>query len=174
MQEALHDFLLYRAFTGLEVKINYLPDESMILRFRHLLQTHHLALRILQTVNTILSTKRLMLKSGTVIDATLISAPSSTKNNQGQRDSKMHSTKKGKQWHFGIKAHMKSMPYRGLCAALSAQQRMPMTSHRPTFCCMEQKRMSLLQDIKALRNAKKPVHSRSNRMSLCALVSDAP
>jgi IS5 family transposase len=81
-------------------------DESTILRFRHLLERHKLAEQILVTVNDLLQAKGLLLKAGTVVDATLIAAPSSTKNASGERDPEMHQTKKGNQWHFGMKAHI--------------------------------------------------------------------
>jgi len=76
------------------------------LRFRHLLEEHQLAEQILATVNATLADKGLMLREGTVVDATLIAAPSSTKNQDGQRDPEMHQTKKGNQWHFGMKCHI--------------------------------------------------------------------
>ena len=106
MEEALHDIPLYREFARLDAGITRLPDESTILRFRHLLEEHQLAQQILATVNAGLIERGLMLKTGTVVDATLIAAPSSTKNDQGQRDPEMHQTKKGNQWHFGMKAHI--------------------------------------------------------------------
>ena len=106
MEEALHDIPLYREFARLDAGITRLPDESTILRFRHLLEEHQLGPQILATVNARLIERGLMLKTGTVVDATLIAAPSSTKNDQGQRDPEMHQTKKGNQWHFGMKAHI--------------------------------------------------------------------
>jgi IS5 family transposase len=105
MEEALHDVPLFREFAGLSLG-DRLPDESTILRFRHLLEKHKLADQILATVNDLLQRKGLMLKAGTVVDATLIAAPSSTKNKTGERDPDMHQTKKGNQWHFGMKAHI--------------------------------------------------------------------
>ena len=105
MEEALHDVPLFREFAGLSLGYR-LPDESTILRFRHLLEKHKLADQILATVNELLQRKGLMLKAGTVVDATLIAAPSSTKNKTGERDPDMHQTKKGNQWHFGMKAHI--------------------------------------------------------------------
>jgi IS5 family transposase len=87
---------------------DHLPDESTILRFRHLLEAHNLSIQILATVNATLTAKGLLLKQGTVVDATLIAAPSSTKNSSGERDPEMHQTKKGNQWHFGMKAHIGS------------------------------------------------------------------
>ena len=105
MEEALHDVPLFREFAQLSWD-QRLPDESTILRFRHLLERHKLAEQILAVVNDMLTGKGLMLKAGTVVDATLIAAPSSTKNSSGQRDPEMHQTKKGNQWYFGMKAHI--------------------------------------------------------------------
>ena len=106
MEEALYDMALFREFVGLDAGEDNLPDESTILRFRHLLEAHNLSSQILATVNATLAAKGLLLKSGTVVDATLIAAPSSTKNSSGERDPEMHQTKKGNQWHFGMKAHI--------------------------------------------------------------------
>ena len=106
MEEALYDTPMFREFAGLDMGEDNLPDESTILRFRHLLEKHSLSLQLLATVNATLTAKGLLLKSGTVVDATLIAAPSSTKNSSGERDPEMHQTKKGNQWHFGMKAHI--------------------------------------------------------------------
>ena len=106
MEEALHDVPAFRDFAGLSHWDAQIPSESSILRFRHLLERHKLADQILATVNALLQAKGLQLKAGTVVDATLIAAPSSTKNAQGERDPEMHQTKKGNQWHFGMKAHI--------------------------------------------------------------------
>ncbi|MCB4365497.1 IS5 family transposase [Hydrogenophaga taeniospiralis] len=106
MEEALYDMVLFREFVGLDAGEDNLPDESTILRFRQLLEAHNLSLQIQATVNATLAAKGLLLKSGTVVDATLIAAPSSTKNSSGERDPEMHQTKKGNQWHFGMKAHI--------------------------------------------------------------------
>jgi IS5 family transposase len=106
MEEALHDMAVYRWFAGLDSGASRLPDESTILRFRHFLEEFGLTKIILAEVNAILQSKGLLLKSGTAIDATLISAPGSTKNDGGSRDPEMHQTKKGNQYHFGMKAHI--------------------------------------------------------------------
>ena len=106
MEEALHDMPVYREFAKLDGVLDRLPDESTILRFRHLLEKHDLATDMLRIVNDLLAYKGLLLKSGTAVDATLISAPSSTKNAEGKRDPEMHQTKKGNQWYFGMKAHI--------------------------------------------------------------------
>ena len=106
MEEALHDMPVFREFAGLEGWDERLPDESTILRFRHVLEKHKLAAQILQTVNDLLSAKGMMLKGGSVVDATLIAAPSSTKNSSGERDPEMKQSRKGQQWYFGMKCHI--------------------------------------------------------------------
>ena len=106
MEEALHDTPLYREFARLDAGMVRMPDETTILRFRHLLEEHNLSILLLATINATLIAKGLMLKTGTVVDATLIAAPTSTKNSTGERDPEMHQTKKGNQWHFGMKAHI--------------------------------------------------------------------
>jgi transposase, IS5 family len=106
MEEALHDMPLYCQFAQLDPGTSRLPDETTILRFRHLLQTHNLAVALMATINQRLADKGLILKTGSVIDATLIAAPTSTKNKDGQRDPEMHQTKKGNQYYFGMKAHI--------------------------------------------------------------------
>ena len=105
MEEALHDMPLFREFVGLSWG-SATPDESTILRFRHLLERHKLAEQILKTVTDLLERKKLLLRTGTIVDATLIAAPSSTKNSTKSRDPEMHQTKKGNQWYFGMKAHI--------------------------------------------------------------------
>ena len=106
MEEALHDMPVFREFAGLEGWDERLPDESTILRFRHVLEKHKLTAQILQTVNDLLSAKGVMLKGGSVVDATLIAAPSSTKNGSGERDPEMKQSRKGQQWYFGMKCHI--------------------------------------------------------------------
>ena len=105
MEEALHDMALFREFAGLSWS-SPTPDESTVLRFRHLLEKHKLAEEIFKTVTQLLEEKNLLLRAGTIVDATLIAAPSSTKNRSGSRDPEMHQTKKGNQWYFGMKAHI--------------------------------------------------------------------
>ena len=106
MEEALHDVPLYREFAKLDAVAARLPDETTILRFRHLLERHNLAVDMLRVVNDILQAKGLMMRTGTAVDATLISAPSSTKNADGERDPDMKQTRKGNNWYFGMKAHI--------------------------------------------------------------------
>jgi IS5 family transposase len=114
MEEALHDMPVFREFAKVDEGVARLPDETTILRFRHLLEKHELATDMLRVVNDILQAKGLMMKKGTVVDATLIAAPSSTKNAEGERDPQMHQTKKGNQWYFGMKAHIGVDAHSGL------------------------------------------------------------
>jgi len=106
MEEALHDVATYRQFITTPAGAVSIPDETTILRFRHLLERHQLGAKIFATVNALLAMKGLLLKEGTAIDATLIAAPSSTKNKDKARDPEMHSSKKGNQYYFGMKAHV--------------------------------------------------------------------
>ena len=119
MEEALHDMALFREFAQLDAGATHLPDEGTIFRLRHLLEANNLATQILATVNANLIDRGLLLKVGTVVDATLIAAPSSTKNNSGERDPEMHQTKKGNQWHFGMKAHIGAEAESGLVHTVS-------------------------------------------------------
>jgi len=120
MEEALHDVALYRDFAKLDGVMARLPDETTILRFRHLLEQHDLVPDMLRLVNDILHTRGLMLRTGTAVDATLIAAPSSTKNADGERDPEMRQTKKGNNWYFGMKAHIGVDAHSGLVHTVAA------------------------------------------------------
>ncbi|WP_248915671.1 IS5 family transposase [Pseudomonas moorei] len=104
MEEALYETTILRQFAGLSLE--RIPDETTILNFRRLLEKHELAAGILGVINGYLGDRGLSLRQGTIVDATLIHAPSSTKNQDGKRDPEMHQTKKGNQWYFGMKAHI--------------------------------------------------------------------
>lgn len=106
LEDAVHDRLSFQRFLGLDPLGQKVPDESTVLHFRHLLEKHDLSEAIFARVNEGLHAKGLLMKSGTIVDATILSAPSSTKNTEGQRDPQMSSTKKGGQWYFGMKAHI--------------------------------------------------------------------
>jgi transposase, IS5 family len=105
-EESLYDIESMRRFAGIELGETPVPDESTILRFRHLLEEHQLTRAIFEQVRTLLGERNLYLKSGTIVDATIISAPSSTKNADRERDPEMGQTKKGATWHFGMKVHI--------------------------------------------------------------------
>ncbi len=106
MEDALHEVPLLRRFAGLDAGESRMPDETTILNFRHLLETHQLAQSLFQEVVSLLTEQGLILREGTIVDATLIAAAPSTKNRARQRDPEMSSSKKANQWHFGMKAHI--------------------------------------------------------------------
>jgi IS5 family transposase len=105
MEEALYEIASLRGFAHLNLN-EPIPDETTILNFRHLLEANDLAEDVLKAVNALLARKGLLLKQGSIVDATIIAAPGSTKNAGGERDPEMHQTKKGNQWFFGMKAHI--------------------------------------------------------------------
>lgn len=105
-EDALYDSQAIRGFVGIDLGRDSAPDATTLLKFRRLLEEHRLTERIFSAINALLAEKGLILKEGTVVDATIIAAPSSTKNREGTRDPEMHQTKKGNQWHFGMKAHI--------------------------------------------------------------------
>ncbi|MGH8757220.1 MAG: IS5 family transposase [Burkholderiales bacterium] len=104
LEEALYETTILRQFAGLSLE--RIPDETTILNFRRLLEKHELAAGMLAVINGYLGDRGLSLRQGTIVDATLIHAPSSTKNQDGKRDPEMHQTKKGNQYYFGMKAHI--------------------------------------------------------------------
>jgi transposase, IS5 family len=107
MEDALYDSESMRRFAGIELIEDAVPDESTILRFRHLLEQHQLTQKLFELVRGLLEQKRLLLKSGTIVDATIIDAPPSTKNEAKSRDPEMKQGMKSKrEWHFGMKAHV--------------------------------------------------------------------
>ena len=105
-EEALYESLVLRRFAGVDLGRAPAPDESTILQFRHLLEKHDLGGAMLQTMNEYLESRGIRISRGTIVDATILHAPSSTKNRSGERDPEMHQTRKGKQWYFGLKAHV--------------------------------------------------------------------
>ena len=106
IEDALYDSQAIRAFVGIDLARESAPDATTLLKFRRLLEQNKLTACIFTVINTLLAAKGLLLKEGTVVDATITAVPSSTKNQSGERDPEMHQTKKGNQWHFGMKAHI--------------------------------------------------------------------
>lgn len=117
-EDAIYDSESMRRFAGVELSEDVVPDETTILRFRHLLEEHHLTEAIFAAVRDLLAEKRLLLQSGTIVDATIIAAPSSTKNAAQARDPDMRQTRKGNAWYFGMKLHIGTDP-RGLVHSLT-------------------------------------------------------
>jgi IS5 family transposase len=106
MEDAIYDRNSFQKFLSVDLLADAVPDETTICKFRHLLEEHRLQEQFFAIVNAILEEKGLIVKEGTITDATIVSAPSSTKNESGKRDPAMSSTKKGNQWYFGMKAHV--------------------------------------------------------------------
>ena len=106
VEEALYDSRAMRQFVGIDLGREPVPDETTICKFRHLLETHQVGAQLFAKIREYLATQGLQVSRGTIVDATIISAPSSTKNRQKKRDPEMHQTKKGNQWYFGMKAHI--------------------------------------------------------------------
>ena len=106
VEEALYDSSAMRRFVGIDLGREPAPDETTVCKFRHLIERHGLAQKMFKSVNRHLAERGLQMKNGTIVDATIIQAPSSTKNKEGKRDPEMHQTKKGNQWYFGMKAHI--------------------------------------------------------------------
>jgi IS5 family transposase len=118
-EEALYDSESMRRFARLELSEDKIPDESTILNFRHLLEEHELTKAMFARINGLMEGKGLLLRSGTIVDATIIAAPSSTKNGTETRDPEMKQTRKGKNWHFGMKLHV-GTDRRGVVHSLTA------------------------------------------------------
>jgi len=106
VEEALYDSRAMRKFVGIDLGREPVPDETTVCKFRHVLETHHLGGELFRLINEYLAENGLNVKTGTIVDATLIDAPSSTKNQDGKRDPEMRQTKKGNQWYFGMKGHI--------------------------------------------------------------------
>ncbi len=106
VEEALYDSIAMRHFVAIDLGREPVPDETTVCKFRHLLERYGLGAKIFACVNGYLESRGVKIGTGTIVDATLIEAPSSTKNKKKERDPEMHQTRKGKQWHFGMKAHV--------------------------------------------------------------------
>lgn len=118
-EDAVYDSQAIRRFVGIDLNREAVPDATTLLKFRHLLEAHQLTESIFDAINAHLAERGLFLREGTIVDATLISAPPSTKNREGKHDSEMHQTKKGKQWHFGMKVHIGADAQSGLVHTLT-------------------------------------------------------
>jgi transposase, IS5 family len=106
MEDALYDSQALRGFAGIDLTVAAVPDATTIMNFRHWLESHELSQALFAEVSAMLEERGLLMRQGTIVDATIIAAPPSTKNKQKSRDPEMHQTRKGNQWHFGMKAHI--------------------------------------------------------------------
>jgi IS5 family transposase len=119
LEDALYDSQAMRTFAGIDLSVEAVPDATTLLNFRHLLEAHDLTRRIFGEVSALLSERKLLMREGTIVDATIIAAPSSIKNARKERDPQMHQTKKGNQWYFGMKAHIGVDAQSGLVHSMS-------------------------------------------------------
>jgi transposase, IS5 family len=106
LEDALYDSQALRGFVGVDLAVESVPDATTLLNFRHWLERHELTRALFDEIGAMLEERGLLMRQGTIVDATIIAAPSSTKNKSKSRDPEMHQTKKGNQWHFGMKAHI--------------------------------------------------------------------
>ena len=114
MEDSLYDIESMRRFAGIDLESDAVPDETTILHFRHFLEQHKLTEQLFEQTRRYLTEKGLLVREGTIVDATILNAPSSTKNREGKRDPEMKQTKKGNQWYFGMKAHVGTDTGKGL------------------------------------------------------------
>ena len=134
-EEALYDSLAMRQFVGIDLGREPAPDETTILRFRHLLESHDLGRQLFAAVQAHLQAQGLKIATGTIVDATIINAPSSTKNQKGERDPEMKQTQKGNQWYFGMKAHIGVDSKTKLIHAFAASAANVHDKHALHTCC---------------------------------------
>ena len=120
LEDAIYDSLAMRIFAGIDLSAESVPDATTVLQFRHLLEEHDLSKAIFEEVGALLRERKLLMREGTIVDATIIEAAPSTKNREKERDPAMHQTKKGNQWHFGMKAHIGADMESGLVHTVTA------------------------------------------------------
>jgi IS5 family transposase len=119
LEDTIYDSQAMRTFAGIDLSVEPVPDATTLLNFRHLLEAHDLTRRLFAEVSALLVERKLLIKEGTIVDATIIAAPCSTKNLRKERDPEMHQTRKGNQWYFGMKAHIGADAKSGLVHSLS-------------------------------------------------------
>jgi IS5 family transposase len=138
LEDALYDSMAMRAFAGIDLAVEAVPDATTLLKFRRMLVEHELTRKLFDEIGIMLCERGLMMKEGTIVDATIIEAPPSTKNKQKGRDPEMHQTKKGNAWHFGMKAHLGVDAASGLVAWWAPRRTRQMCRRRMP-CCMATK-----------------------------------
>jgi len=142
VEEALYDSVAMRSFVGIDVGIEGAPDETTVCKFRHLLERNKLGKTLLTAVNDHLHRSGIKIAKGTIADATIIGAPSSTKNQDRQRDPEMHQTAKGQQWYFGMKAHVRVDTGPSWCTRSWHPLPTCTTARRCHICCTATRRVS--------------------------------
>src|SRR5580693_8016675 len=146
VEESLYDSVVMRQFVGIDLGCEPAPDETTVCKFRHLLEAHQLGEQILGRVNLHLQGVRIT--TGTIVDATILHAPTSTKNREQQRDPEMHQTKKGKQWYFGMKAHV-GVDRRRRSSTRQWRQRPTLSIRRccPIYCTAKKREWGAIRPI---------------------------
>ena len=134
VEDAFYDSQGLRGFAGIALNRDPIPDATTVLHFRHWLERHDLTKGLFEEVNAMLEERGLLMRQGTIVDATIISAPSSTKNAAKARDPEMHQTKKGNQWYFGMKAHL-GVDSRTKLIPRSPRRPMSPTTRCCPICC---------------------------------------
>ena len=153
IEDAIYDSQAIRRFVGIDLNRQAAPDATTLLRFRRLLEEHDLTEAIFAAINAHLAEQGLMLKEGTIVDATIIAAPSSTKNQEGERDPDMHQTQKGNQWYFGMKAQIGVDAESSLTHTVVTPQLTSTMSLKHMPCGMVRRRRSLgIRVTRALRS----------------------
>ena len=142
VEDAFYDSQALRGFAGIALNRDAVPDATTVLHFRHWLERHDLTKGLFEEVNAMLEERGLLMRQGTIVDATIIAAPSSTKNKQQSRDPEMHQTKKGNQWYFGMKAHIGVDVASGLVHTVRGPPPMKPTSPRRRRCCTAKRKTS--------------------------------
>ena len=140
VEEALYDSRAVRQFVGIDLGREPVPDETTLCKFRHLLEAHQLGEQLFALIRTYLAEQGLQISRGTIVDATIITAPSSTKNRATERDPEMHQTKKGNQWYFGMKAHIAVDSRTKLIHSVAALQRTCVTARCYRISCTARRR----------------------------------
>ena len=143
VEDALYDSQALRGFAGIDLTVAAVPDATTVLNFRHWLEQHELTRVLFDEVGAMLEERGLLMRQGTIVDATLIAAPPSTKNKQKARDPEMHQTRKGNQWYFGMKAHIGVDVASGVVHTVTGSAANEADINQTADCCTATRRMSL-------------------------------
>lgn len=154
VEDAIYDSYAMRKFMGLDFGVEQVPDATTLLHFRHLLEAHQLGERLLEAQNEIFEREGWIMRGGSIVDATIIAAPSSTKNATATRDPEMHQTRKGNQWYFGMKATSVPMPAPDTSTRSPAPRRTcTIWTSSPTWCVMTTRSSTPMPATRAPRSA---------------------
>jgi IS5 family transposase len=169
IEDAIYDSQSIRGFVGINLTHESAPDATTLLKLRRLLEKHNLTRRIFDEINVHLASKGLVMRKGTIVDAPLIAAPPSTKNRDKERDHEMHRSKKGSDWHFGMKAHVGVDMATGPVHSVVGMAGNVADVARPTCCCMAAKKPCWVTlAIRAWASARRMRTRQSTGTSRCA------